>query len=65
MRLGDERAGGCRGAGDPRDEAVHLGGQHLIGLHAMRHEVAEGAAHVHGLIAQMTGDPAPASPLVP
>src|ERR1700733_11141466 len=25
-RLGDERAGGCRGAGDPRDEAVHLGG---------------------------------------
>jgi len=45
--------------------APDLGGQHLIGLHAMRHEVAEGAAHVHGLIAQITGDPAPASPLVP
>jgi len=45
--------------------APDLGGQHIIGLHAMRHEVAEGAAHVHGLIAQITGDPAPASPLVP
>jgi alkylation response protein AidB-like acyl-CoA dehydrogenase len=45
--------------------APDLGGQHLIGLHAMRHEVAEGAAYVHGLIAQITGDPAPASPLVP
>lgn len=45
--------------------APDLGGQHLIGLHAMRHEVAEGAARVHGLIAQLTGDPAPASPLVP
>lgn len=45
--------------------APDLGGQHLIGLHAMRHEVAEGAARVHGLIAQITGDPAPASPLVP
>jgi alkylation response protein AidB-like acyl-CoA dehydrogenase len=45
--------------------APDLGGQHLIGLHAMRHEVAEGAAHVHGLIAQITGDPAPARPLVP
>jgi len=45
--------------------APDLGGQHLIGVHAMRHEVAEGAAHVHGLIAQITGAPAPASPLVP
>jgi hypothetical protein len=45
--------------------APDLGGQHLIGLHAMRHEVAEGAAQVHGLIAQITGAPAPASPLVP
>jgi alkylation response protein AidB-like acyl-CoA dehydrogenase len=44
--------------------APDLGGQHLIGLHAMRHEVAEGAAHVHGLIAQITGEPAPARPLV-
>src|SRR5579863_1262658 len=45
--------------------APDLGGQHLISVHAMRHEVAEGAADVHGLIAQITGDPAPASPLVP
>ena len=44
--------------------APDLGGQHLIGLHAMRHEVTEGAAHVHGQIAQLTGDPAPARPLV-
>ena len=48
-----------------QEPAPDLGGQHLISLYAMRHEVAEGAAHVHGLIAQMTGDPAPASPLVP
>ena len=47
-----------------REPAPDLGGQHLIALHAMRHEVAEGAAHVHGLIAQITGDPAPARPLV-
>ena len=45
--------------------APDLCGQHLISVHAMRHEVAEGAAHVHGLIAQITGAPAPASPLVP
>jgi len=45
--------------------APDLGGQHLISVHAMRHEVAEGAAYVHGLIAQITGAPAPASPLVP
>ncbi len=45
--------------------APDLGGQHLIALHAMRHEVADGAARVYGLIAQLTGDPAPASPLVP
>jgi hypothetical protein len=45
--------------------APDLGGQHIIGLHAMRHEIAEGAAQVHGLIAQLTGDPAPARPLVP
>jgi alkylation response protein AidB-like acyl-CoA dehydrogenase len=45
--------------------APDLGGQHLIALHAMRHQVAEGAARVHALIAQLTGAPAPASPLVP
>jgi hypothetical protein len=32
-----------------------LGGQHLIGLYAMRHEVAEGAARVRDLIAQIAG----------
>ena len=42
-----------------------VGGQHLIGLYAMRHEVAEGAARVHDLVAQITGTPAPARPLVP
>jgi hypothetical protein len=43
--------------------APDLGGQHLIGLHAMRHEVAEGAATVHNLITQITGAPAPARTL--
>jgi hypothetical protein len=32
-----------------------LGGQHLISLYAMRHEVAEGAASVHDLVEQLTG----------
>ena len=32
-----------------------LGGQHLISLHAMRHEVAEGADRVHSLISQIDG----------
>jgi alkylation response protein AidB-like acyl-CoA dehydrogenase len=31
-----------------------LGGQHLIGLHAMRHEIADGAAAVHDLINGLT-----------
>jgi hypothetical protein len=44
--------------------APDLGGQHLIGLYAMRHEVAAGAARVHDLISQVTGVPAPARPLV-
>ncbi|HVT68096.1 MAG TPA: hypothetical protein VHF26_10135, partial [Trebonia sp.] len=35
--------------------APDLGGQHLIGLHAMRHEVAEGADSVHDLVARLTG----------
>jgi hypothetical protein len=42
--------------------APDLGGQHLIGLHAMRHEVTEGAASVHTLVEQLTGT-APARPL--
>ncbi len=48
-----------------QEPAPDLGGQHLIGLHAMRHEVAEGAARVHNLITQITGVKAPARPLVP
>ena len=31
-----------------------LGGQRLIGIYAMRHEVAEGAARVHDLLAQVS-----------
>ncbi|HEY0937703.1 MAG TPA: hypothetical protein VGD91_28685 [Trebonia sp.] len=45
--------------------APDLGGQHLIGLYAMRHEIAAGAARVHDLITQITGVPAPARPVVP
>ncbi|HEX3712107.1 MAG TPA: acyl-CoA dehydrogenase family protein [Trebonia sp.] len=47
-----------------QEPAPDLGGQHLIGLHAMRHEIAEGAASVHDTICQITGAPAPARPLV-
>jgi hypothetical protein len=35
-----------------------LGGQRLIGIFTMRHEVAEGAARVHGLTGQITSTPA-------
>jgi hypothetical protein len=40
-----------------------LGGQHLISLHAMRHEIAEGSATVHALVSQLTGPATPARPL--
>jgi hypothetical protein len=40
-----------------------LGGQHLISLYAMRHEVAEGSATVHALVEQLTGTATPARPL--
>jgi hypothetical protein len=40
-----------------------LGGQHLIGLYAMRHEIAEGSATVHALVEQLTGAATPARPL--
>jgi hypothetical protein len=40
-----------------------LGGQHLISLHAMRHEIAEGSATVHALVSQLTGPTTPARPL--
>jgi hypothetical protein len=42
-----------------------LGGQHLIGLYAMRHEITEGAASVHALAEQLTGTASPARPLAP
>ena len=40
-----------------QEPAPDLGGQHLIALHAMRHEVAQGAASVHALAARLTGVP--------
>jgi hypothetical protein len=46
-----------------QDATPDLGGQHLIGLYAMRHEIAEGAATVHALVEQLTGTPTPARPL--
>jgi len=45
-----------------QEPAPDLGGQHLISLHAMRHEVAEGAARVHALAGQLTGTATPARP---
>ena len=35
------------------EEGPDLGGQQLISLYTMRHQVADGAAHVHRLIDQM------------
>jgi len=46
-----------------RDPTPDLGGQHLISLYAMRHEVAEGAKSVHALVGQLTGPATPARPL--
>jgi alkylation response protein AidB-like acyl-CoA dehydrogenase len=43
------------------DTTPDLGGQKLIGIYAMRHEVAEGAAKVHDLLAQITAAPAVAA----
>jgi hypothetical protein len=40
-----------------------LGGQHLISLYAMRHEVAEGSATVHALVKQLAGTATPARPV--
>ncbi|MGH3171079.1 MAG: hypothetical protein ACRDN0_35090 [Trebonia sp.] len=44
------------------EPAPDLGGQHLISLYAMRHEITEGAASVHTLVEQLTGTAAPARP---
>ena len=43
------------------DTTPDLGGQRLIGIYAMRHEVAEGAARVHDLLAQLAAAPAVAA----
>jgi alkylation response protein AidB-like acyl-CoA dehydrogenase len=44
-----------------QDATPDLGGQKLIGIYAMRHEVAEGAAAVHDLLAQIAAAPAVAA----
>ena len=46
-----------------QEPAPDLGGQHLISLYAMRHEVTEGAASVNALVEQLTGAKAHALPL--
>jgi len=43
------------------EQAPDLGGQRLISIFAMRHEVAEGADRVHDLISQFTATPAVAA----
>lgn len=43
------------------EPGLDLGGQRLISLYTMRHEVADGAAHVHRLIDQMNAEPAVAA----
>ena len=43
------------------EQAPDLGGQRLISIYAMRHEVAEGADLVHDLISQFTAAPAVAA----
>jgi hypothetical protein len=45
------------------DTTPDLGGQRLIGIYAMRHEVAEGAARVHDLLAELAAAPAVAAAL--
>jgi hypothetical protein len=43
------------------DETPDLGGQHLINVYAMRHEVAEGAGRVHDLVSQLAASPVAAA----
>lgn len=40
-----------------RDQTPDLGGQQLIDVYAMRHEIAEGADRVHDLVAQLAAGP--------
>jgi hypothetical protein len=44
-----------------QDTTLDLGGQRLIGIYAMRHEVADGAARVRDLLAQISAAPAVAA----
>jgi alkylation response protein AidB-like acyl-CoA dehydrogenase len=44
-----------------QDTTPDLGGQRLIGIYAMRHEIADGAARVHDLLAQIAAAPAVAA----
>ena len=48
-----------------REPGPDLGGQHLISLYAMRHEVAEGAVSVHALVERLTGTKAAVRPFAP
>lgn len=43
------------------EEGPDLGGQRLIAIHMMRHQVADGAAHVHRLVREMAASPAVAA----
>jgi|HubBroStandDraft_3_1064219.scaffolds.fasta_scaffold10171_3 hypothetical protein len=43
------------------EQGPDLGGQRLIGIYTMRHEVVDGAGHVHRLVGQMTSAPAVAA----
>ncbi len=45
------------------EQAPDLGGQRLISIYAMRHEVAEGAARVHELLAELGAGSAVAAPI--
>jgi hypothetical protein len=43
------------------EQGPDLGGQRLIGLYTMRHNVADGAAHVHRLVHEISTSPAVAA----
>jgi hypothetical protein len=43
------------------EQGPDLGGQRIIGIYTMRHEVVDGAAHVHRLVGQMASTPAVAA----
>lgn len=44
-----------------REEGPDLGGQRLIGIYTMRHEVSEGAARISRLVREITSSPAVAA----